>query len=67
MLNKSILIGIAVAVVIAIAVGALTMDDPNSSDVSELPEESSQTEVEEPQGRALTLEFSESVATTATP
>ena len=67
MLNKSILIGIAVAVAVAIAVGTLAMDDSNSSNVSELSEESPQTQSEEPQGRALTLEFSESVTTTASP
>lgn len=67
MLNKSILIGISVAVAVTIAVGALAMNDSNSSNVSELPEESPQTTLEEPQGRALTLEFSESISTTATP
>ena len=66
-MNKSILIGIAVAVAVAIGASALAMDDSNSSNVTELPEESPQTQVEEPQGRALTLEFSESISTTATP
>lgn len=66
-MNKSILIGITVAVVIVIAIGAFMMEDPDSTNSSQLTEEPAQIEPEKPEGRALTLEFSESIATTASP
>lgn len=71
-MNKSIIIGIVVGVAIAIAIGAFAIGDDtvptqNISDVS-IEDDVVEPEIStESKGRALTLEFSESMSSAGNP
>lgn len=66
-MNKSIVAAVIIGIGIAISAGAFAMVGNDSSIELEVIEESVPTEPVQPEGRALTLEFHESVASSANP
>jgi len=66
-LNKSVIAVIVIGVAIAIAAGAFALVEPNTVSESETNPEPVEEIPEETKGRALTLEFHESVTAASSP